>query len=220
MATAVHDEQTFAKGSPVLAYWLAHSEGFRVRGSRGSAIVDDVFMRPQGSVTALALRSRVLRRRRMLDADAVVAVVPGERVLVVGRRPRNRRARAVAVGTARGLGITTVVLARTARPYVVDAARRLAVTTVVLARVAQPHALALGQLALRTAARGLAKARDGDAARRWIGIQAGNAIVVASALRSAISRCSSSAAAAASAARSSAAASARAARSSRGSSSS
>jgi len=183
VATAVHDGQTFAKGSPVLAYWLAHSEGFRVRGSRGAAIVDDVLMQPPGSVTALTLRSCVLRRRRVLDADAVVAVVPGERVLVVGRRARSRRTRAAA----------TAVL-----------------------RTAHLYAAAYGQFLREW----LANAYDGDAARRWIGIQVGNSMAAASALRSAISRCSSSAAAAASAARSSAAASVRAARSSRGSSSS
>lgn len=183
MATAVHDEQTFAKGSPVLAYWLAHSEGFRVRGRRGTAIVDCVLMQPHEGVTALALRSRVLRRRRLLAADAVEAVVPGERVLLVGRRSRGRRARAAAAA-----GV----------------------------RVAHLYAAAYGQFLREW----LANAWDGDAARRWIGIQVGNAIVAAGALRSAILRCSSFAAAAASAARSSAAASARAARSSRGSSSS
>lgn len=220
MATAVHDAQTFVQGSPVLAYWLAHSEGFRVRGSRGRPVVDDILIEPAGSVAALALRTQLLRRRRLVAADAVVAVVPAERILVVGRRARSRRVRTTAAGALRGLGVTSVVLARTARPYAVEGARRGAVTAVVLARIAQPHAAALGRLLLRTAARGLTKARDGEAARRWIGIQVGNAIVVGGALRSAISRCSSSAAAAASAARSSAAASARAARSSRDSSSS
>lgn len=206
MATVVRDEHTFGQDSPVLAYWLLHSEGFRVRGRRGTKIVAGVYVEPPGAVTELALRGRLFRRVRMLPADAIVAVVPGARLLVAGHRAHGRRTRTAATGLAHSLVVTTRVLAET----VVALAHIAALVSILLARAARPHVVAFGRLAFELGRRGLAKARDGEAARRWIAISVGKAVTVGAALRIAISRWSSSAAVVASDARRSAAASARA----------
>jgi hypothetical protein len=78
---------TFGRGSAVLAYWLAHCEGFRVASPSGSGVVDRVFVEPgAGRVTALAVRGRLpARRRQILPATAFRAVDPAERVLVAER---------------------------------------------------------------------------------------------------------------------------------------
>jgi hypothetical protein len=84
MVTHETDAQTFARGSRVHDYWLAHAEGFRVRrGVLRRSRVEAVRLDPwSGRARTLVLRS-LLHRRRAVAAEEVVAVDPFERVLVV-----------------------------------------------------------------------------------------------------------------------------------------
>ncbi|HET7043712.1 MAG TPA: hypothetical protein VFI37_02580 [Gaiellaceae bacterium] len=77
----------FGRHSPVLAYWLAHSEGFRVESPSGCGVVERVFSEPgEHRVTALAVRGRLpARRRQILPVHVFRAVDPAERVLVAER---------------------------------------------------------------------------------------------------------------------------------------
>ncbi len=66
----------------MLAYWLAHSEGFRVDSPGGSGTVERLFVEPSdGHVTALAIRSGPLGRRTIVPSAVVASVDPAERVL-------------------------------------------------------------------------------------------------------------------------------------------
>lgn len=92
MVTQRTEAQTFARGSRVLDYWLAHAEGFHVRGgllrrSRVEAVRVDPW---SGRARSLVLRS-LLHRRSDVPAEAVVEVDPFERTLVVGSEQRRRR---------------------------------------------------------------------------------------------------------------------------------
>ena len=109
----VREQSTvFVRGSNVLEYWLAHAEGFEVASRRvRPARVEWVVVDPvQGRATRLVVvlgRSR----RRIVAADAVVAVDPFRRTLHLAdveaertRRPAAQLLRAVSVaaGVARG----------------------------------------------------------------------------------------------------------------------
>ena len=75
----------FRRGSNVLEYWLAHAEGFEVASRRvRPARVERVVIDPvRGHATGLIVRSFGVgrSRRRMVAADAVVAVDPFLRTL-------------------------------------------------------------------------------------------------------------------------------------------
>jgi hypothetical protein len=76
-------QRVFRRGSPVLEYWLAHAEGFEVA-TRAShvGVVDRVRIeRAGGHARELVIRSRLLHRRRRVNADAFVAVDPAARRL-------------------------------------------------------------------------------------------------------------------------------------------
>ena len=153
----------------MLDYWLAHSEGFRIRGRRGSGVVETVFVSPHGRVTALEVRGRLVRRRRVIPAASVHEVVPADQLLVASRPLRARTRTSIAVAF------------RAARP----GARRLGALALRGARAAYPAARGLARLALRAVradadllhrcsivafhgARRFAVAVDGDARRLWV----------------------------------------------------
>jgi hypothetical protein len=79
----------FPQGDPVCTYWLARCEGFTVERheERTVATVADVVL---DGATARAVALRIARRGRVstLAAEAVTAVVPERRALVI--RCRNR----------------------------------------------------------------------------------------------------------------------------------
>lgn len=152
MAVRPQVQPTFGRGSPVLDYWLAHSEGFRVRGRRGSAVVETVFVSPHGRVTALEVRGRLVRRRRVIPAASVQEVVPAERLLVA-TRPLRARART-----------WFAIAARAARP----GARRLGALALRGVRADAALLRRCSVFALRGARR-FAVAVDGDARRLWVG---------------------------------------------------
>ena len=82
----------FRRGSNVLEYWLAHAEGFEVASRRvRPARVERVVVDPvRGHATGLIVRSFGVgrSRRRIVAADAVVAVDPFLRTLHLAHSPR------------------------------------------------------------------------------------------------------------------------------------
>ena len=119
----------FRRGSNVLEYWLAHAEGFevasrRVRPPRVERVVVDPV---RGRATGLIVRSFGLGRshRRIVAADAVVAVDPFLRTLHLAHSPgalpsAGARAASLLVAAA---GRTRPVVARIP-PAVSAGARR------------------------------------------------------------------------------------------------
>ena len=108
----------FRRGSNVLEYWLAHAEGFEVASRRvRPARVERVVVDPvRGHATGLIVRSFGVGRsqRRIVAADAVVAVDPFLRTLHLAHSPRalppaGARAASLLVAAA---GRTRPVMAR------------------------------------------------------------------------------------------------------------
>lgn len=100
----------FRRGSNVLEYWLAHAEGFEVASRRvRPARVERVVVDPvRGHATGLIVRSFGVGRshRRIVAADAVVAVDPFLRTLHLVHSPRalppaGTRAASLLVAAAR-----------------------------------------------------------------------------------------------------------------------
>jgi hypothetical protein len=108
----------FDRTSPVTRYWLAHCEGFAVRGAtRGTVrelVCDDDELVPY----ALVVRRRA-RRPRRVDASAVAAVVPAERLLILERKRRRPLPR------PRLPHVPRPPVAAVARPVLTEARRRL-----------------------------------------------------------------------------------------------
>jgi hypothetical protein len=71
----------FDGSSAVARYWLAHCEGFRVRGSLKGTVEQVVGSPDLQSVQALVVRTR--GRRRKIPVQAIDVVVPAEREIVV-----------------------------------------------------------------------------------------------------------------------------------------
>jgi hypothetical protein len=106
---------SFDRSSPVLTYWLAHCEGFRVRmhgGRRG--YVEAVAFESPDHPRLLVLRMGLLRRKRMLSVELVEGVVPAKNLLLVARPegPVRRLATAGAVRTRRFVSTATPTVAR------------------------------------------------------------------------------------------------------------
>jgi hypothetical protein len=108
----------FRRGSNVLEYWLAHAEGFEVASRRvRPARVERVVVDPvRGHATGLIVRSFGVgrSRRRIVTADAVVAVDPFLRTLHLAHSPRafppaGTRAASMLVA---GAGRTRPIVAR------------------------------------------------------------------------------------------------------------
>src|SRR3954471_23442448 len=92
----------FGGSSPVARYWLAHCEGFVVRGGARGVVEELIRDADPFVTTRLVVRTRG-RRREIVAAAAVASVDPAERVLVVQQRRTTRpnRGLALAVATAR-----------------------------------------------------------------------------------------------------------------------
>jgi hypothetical protein len=90
-------DRSFPNGSPVCDYWLTRCEGFTVRaGHRTLGVVETVAHDVgAGRADTIVLRRRH-GRRRAIDADEVLAVVPARKMLLARRHkhaaPAVRRA--------------------------------------------------------------------------------------------------------------------------------
>lgn len=79
---------SFDRSSPVLAYWLANCEGFRVRRDGKTGVVKAVELGPGGRVEELVVGFG-LGRRIAIPPEAVEAVVPAREVLVLEKQPSD-----------------------------------------------------------------------------------------------------------------------------------
>jgi hypothetical protein len=91
----------FGRGSPVLDYWLRHSVGFELASPGGGhrGVVQDVVIDELGYPRALVVRSGVLQRARVVNVDAVEAVVPAEGTITLRDNPRSSTRLRVAPAT-------------------------------------------------------------------------------------------------------------------------
>jgi hypothetical protein len=87
MTVQSRKEKRFDGSSPVARYWLAQCEGFHVEGPVHGTVEKVV-----GSVAEQSAESLVVRsawRRRHIPVDAIEAVVPAERLIVVEEPSRE-----------------------------------------------------------------------------------------------------------------------------------
>ena len=136
---------SFDRSSPVLAYWLANCEGFRVRSDGKTGVVKAVELGPGGRVEELVVGFG-LGRRVAIPPEAVEAVVPAREVLVLEQRqpepPRPARiapaARRSADAARTGLGAGGHAAKRTGA----SAGRAAAVASLAAARAGSRTAVA------------------------------------------------------------------------------
>jgi hypothetical protein len=105
----------FDAASPVARYWLAHCEGFRVRGPLRGTVEAVVATADLQTAQALVVRTR--GRTRNVPVEAVDVVVPASREIVVDARqvePSAARAHSRAVARS-GSRAVTAAAATTAR---------------------------------------------------------------------------------------------------------
>jgi hypothetical protein len=78
-------DRSFPSGSPVCDYWLSRCEGFTVRaGHRTLGVVETVAHgAAAGRADRIVLKKR--HRRRALDTEEVIAVVPARKMLLARR---------------------------------------------------------------------------------------------------------------------------------------
>src|SRR6266576_2464866 len=159
MTVQARTERRFERSSPVARYWLAQCEGFRVKGPLNGTVEKVV-----GAVDRQSAESLVVRtawRRHNISVDAVDAVVPAARLIVVdddsgeaapARSYERTRAVAAASSHAAGAVAATVAdkappLARLLRDVVLTLALFIAAALVTLARAVGVAAVRVGQLA-------------------------------------------------------------------------
>lgn len=81
MTVQSRTERRFDRSSPVARYWLAQCEGFRVKGPLNGTVEKVVGSVDQQSAESLVVRTAW--RRCHIPVDAVDAVVPAARLIVV-----------------------------------------------------------------------------------------------------------------------------------------
>ena len=121
MTVQSRTERRFDGSSPVGRYWLAQCEGFRVKGPLKGTVEKVV-----GTVDLQNAESLVVRtawRRRNIPVDAVDAVVPAARLIVVDdgadeatRRSSHHRTRALAEASSHAAGAVAATVADKAPP--------------------------------------------------------------------------------------------------------
>jgi hypothetical protein len=78
----------FEGAGPVARYWLAHCEGFAVRGG-ADGVVEELIHDGDPHVTTQLVVRTGHRRRKVVSAVAVDAVVPAEKLVLVERTRRQ-----------------------------------------------------------------------------------------------------------------------------------
>jgi hypothetical protein len=98
--------RVFGRGSPVLDYWLANSEGFELTSPGGGhrGVVQKVLIDERGYPRALVVRGGVLQRAQLVGVDSVEAVVPADGTITLrsSRRQRPQPRAAPSTRSARG----------------------------------------------------------------------------------------------------------------------
>jgi hypothetical protein len=114
--STVTRQRVFGRGSPVLEYWLGHSEGFALTTAGGSSrgVVEEVVIDEYGHARALVVRSAVLQRAQVLDVSSVEAVVPSDRTITVRGARHRRPSLVVTLSVARLARETAAIAGRAA----------------------------------------------------------------------------------------------------------
>ena len=101
LSSTVTSRRVFGRGSPVLDYWLGHSEGFELTSPGGDhrGVVEEVVIDERGYPRALVVRGGVLQREQVVDVNSVEAVVPADGTITL-RSSRRHRARPRFAGSA------------------------------------------------------------------------------------------------------------------------
>ena len=154
MAIRLEARRRFEATSPVARYWLTQCHGFRVGGVRKGTVEEIVSTSDPYAPELLIVRN--VYRRREIPVSTVEAVVPAERLIVVGdgvaagdRRRRRRPVRTLARSASRAAAPVRVAaaqhgpsllrqLGRVAR----RGAAAVALAVVVLARLSKALVLA------------------------------------------------------------------------------
>ena len=182
MTVQSRSERRFDRSSPVARYWLAQCEGFRVKGPLNGTVEKVVGSADEQSAETLVVRTGW--RRRSIPVDAVDAVVPAARLIVVdngsdeaAHAPAHHRTRAVAEASTHAAdAIATTVadkappLARFVRDVVLALALLLAAGLATLARGVGTVAVRTAQLATIAVARLTAPAAGQARPRRPRGV--------------------------------------------------
>jgi hypothetical protein len=123
--STIGPRRVFGRGSPVLDYWLGHSQGFELSSPRGGhrGVVEDVVLDERGRPRALVVRGGALQRTRVLDVGAVEGVIPATETITLRSErlarpaPREPRTTAAPLGraTVRGAAATGTALGLLAR---------------------------------------------------------------------------------------------------------
>lgn len=80
----------FEGAGPVARYWLAHCEGFAVKGAT-KGVVEELIRDADPHVTTRLVIRTGGHRRKVVSASAVTAVVPAQKLVVVERLRKPRR---------------------------------------------------------------------------------------------------------------------------------
>jgi hypothetical protein len=131
----------------VLDYWLGHSEGFELTSPGGGhlGVVQEVVTDELGYPRALIVRRGVLQRARVMNVDAVEAVVPADWTITLrGSRRRRTWPRIAPLRRDTGRGVTAVFARTTVR------AGRIMWTTSVLVLTSLVSAIGWTASGLRT----------------------------------------------------------------------
>jgi len=105
-------DRSFPNGSPVCEYWLSRCEGFVVRaGHRTLGVVEAVGHDAGGGrADRIVLKKR--HRRRALDANEVLAVVPARKMLLARRHQHAKvLAQRAAQQVGHGVEVATPIVA-------------------------------------------------------------------------------------------------------------
>jgi hypothetical protein len=136
----------FEGEGPVARYWLANCEGFAVKGGAHGVVEELIHDADPHVTTRFVVRTRT-RRRKIVSASAVAAVVPAEKLVVVARERRRPRVRRPPLRLP-----SAAPLGPPARSAALAAGRVLVTFLRVVRRLAQPAAAVLaGSLRLLTA---------------------------------------------------------------------
>jgi hypothetical protein len=82
MSVQLREKRQFDKSSPVTRYWLANCEGFRIAGTAGGRVEEVVAEVDARRPVELVVRG-FLGQRRVVPTQAVEAVVPAEKLLIL-----------------------------------------------------------------------------------------------------------------------------------------
>jgi hypothetical protein len=143
----------FDRSSAVARYWLAHCEGFRVRGPLKGTVEQVVGSADLQTAQELVVRTR--GRRRNIPVEAVDVVVPAAREIVVVAdeiEPRTSPARERSRALARSGSRAVTAAATTTARVTPRAARSLADVLKAVATLVAVGAAAIARAAVAVAA--------------------------------------------------------------------